>query len=430
MTSQGTKIKTAMNNLNTLPHAHEVDAPMQHAEKSRLVRNIRLLTCCGFLAVILGAIPHQLIAQNMGDTLTWNGSSTSGSSWATATAGSWYDKTTSTGVILNTSGNRDKTYNFLFEGASGTSKVSPTSMVVGGGNNFYANSIIFEQGFNTTNTTSITNGAAGATSIIFGAGNGSTSVSANATTWTLANNAATGNVTFTNGTGALTFKLFTSGNFSVLNAGAITTIGSNITDFDATNKGGITKTGAGSLTLNGTNTYTGSTTVSAGTLALGSAGSIASSSVLKIASGATFDVKAKTGSGFTLNNPLTIDVSASNAGKLDATGVALTYGSALTLNFTSATPLASYNLFAFGSETGAFSSINLTGSFNGAMTENSGVWTVSSNGYDFTFTESTGVLSAATAAIPEPGTSVLLGIVAAFFLHRLSRNRSIASRRN
>jgi autotransporter-associated beta strand protein len=638
------KIQDAMNNPKTLTHPQEVNAPMQREKQKNSERGLcffraglfldlavpvwRAGKCIGLLAVMLGTIPHQLTAQNMGDTLTWNGSSTAGSSWATSTAGSWYDKTTSGGVILNSSGNRDKTYNFLFEGASGTSKVSPASMVVGGGNNFYANSITFEQGFNSTNTTSITNGAAGATSITFGAGNGSTSLSANATAWTLANNATTGNVTFTNGTGALTLKLFTSGNISVLNAGAITAIGSNITDFDATNKGGITKTGAGTLTLNGTNTYTGSTivssgtlsissvanggsnsnlgassnassnlvlgggtlsytgtsgstdrnftlangttstisvgmftaltfgggaaagngsftkagggelaltgasshsgttmvsagtlslrnanalqnstlntgssgssavvvfiaagssdyklgglagsnnlnigansisigsnnadttysavisssgggvtktgsgmltlngtntytgatTVSGGTLALGSAGSIASGSVLGIASGATFDVKAKSG-GFILNNTLTIDVGAANAGKLDATGVVLTYGNALTLNITSSTPLSSYDLFDFVNETGAFSSITLSGSFSGSMTDDSGIWTATRNGYDFTFNEANGVLS--TAAVPEPGTWALLGIAAVFFLHRLSRNRSISPR--
>lgn len=193
--------------------------------------------------------------------------------------------------------------------------------------------------------------------------------------------------------------------------------------------GGLTKVGTGALTLSGANTYTGTTTVNSGTLALGSAGSIASSSVLKIASGATFDVKAKSG-GFTLNNPLTIDVDVANAGKLDATGVALTYGGNLTLNITTATPLSSYNLFVFSSELGTFSSIALTGSFSGNMTNSSGVWTASSNGYDFTFTESNGVLSAATAAIPEPGTWVLVGIAAIFFLYRMRRKDASSSGHN
>ena len=446
MTLQPIKIEVAMNNPKTLNLSDEVDAPVECGKQSIHDRSLcfykarlffklatpilRVGKCVGVLTVMLVAIPHQLTAQNMGDTLTWNGSSTAGSSWATSTAGSWYDKTTSVGVILNSSGNRDKTYNFLFEGASGTSKVAPTSMVVGSGSNFYANSIGFEQGFNSTNTTSITNSAAGATSITFGAGNGSTSVSANATTWTLANNATTGNVTFVNGTGALTLKFFTSGTISVLNSGAITTISSNITDFDASNKGGISKIGSGTLTLNGTNTYTGATSVNSGTLALGSAGSITSGSVLKIASGATFDVKSKTVGGFTLNNPLTIDVGAANAGKLDAAGVALTYGNTLTLNITTSTPLSTYNLFTFTSEAGSFNTITLSGSFSGSMTSGSGVWTATSNGYDFTFNESTGVLAAATAAVPEPGTWVLIGIGAAFSLYRMGRKKSFVRDQN
>ena len=61
------------------------------------------------------------------------------------------------------------------------------------------------------------------------------------------------------------------------------------------------------------------------------------------------------------------------------------------------------------------------------MTNTSGVWTSLSNEFDFTFDESTGVL--ATAAVPEPGTWVLLGIAAAFVLYRLGRKESVTSRR-
>ena len=55
---------------------------------------------------------------------------------------------------------------------------------------------------------------------------------------------------------------------------------------------GLTLLGTGTLTLAGTDTYSGNTTISSGTLALGSAGSINNSPVISIAAGATFDVSA------------------------------------------------------------------------------------------------------------------------------------------
>ncbi len=58
--------------------------------------------------------------------------------------------------------------------------------------------------------------------------------------------------------------------------------------------GSLTKLGLGTLTLPAANTYTGNTTVSAGTLAITGSGSLASSPKISVATGATLDVSGVT----------------------------------------------------------------------------------------------------------------------------------------
>ena len=232
----------------------------------------------------------------------------------------------------------------------------------------------------------------------------------------------------------------------------------------------LTKSGAGTLLLGGANTYTGTTTISAGTLALGSAGTIANSAVINLgtsSSRGTLDLTAKT-SGFTLgsgqtlsgygtvniggaghiltlngtlapgNSPGVVNVTGDltlggsstsnfeiisrNAGApvagtdFDRVAVsgALVFGGTLNINTAGLTGLTngdSFQLFTANAYTSGFSSVVMSGTYTPVFTNNSGVWTGSDLGVNFTFTESNGTLS--IGAIPEPATyAAFFGVLA------------------
>lgn len=139
-----------------------------------------------------------------------------------------------------------------------------------------------------------------------------------------------GNITFTNPSGtAATITSTNSHSIAALVGGnsnsefyatgstGLTLTGSSNTTFSGRLRGNtkLTHSGTGSLTLNGSNTFTGATTITAGTLALGASGSISGTPSIAIASGANFNVSALA-AGFTLGSAKTISGSGTITGKL------------------------------------------------------------------------------------------------------------------
>jgi autotransporter-associated beta strand protein len=218
--------------------------------------------------------------------------------------------------------------------------------------------------------------------------------------------------------------------------------------------GGITKLGNGTLILAANNTYSGTTTVSAGSLIIGASGSVGSSSVLDVASGATLDVSAVTsgfvvgsdqtlrgsgtivgdttiGSGgvlspgnstgtLTFNDNLTLDLNSTSAFQIDGFGagqfdLVQGLGNGQTVTFAGTLNLTFINDFSTEGSVKIFDFENYSGGFNSLNT------TGLAEGYSASFDDGTGLVT----VVPEPSTYALLALAAAGLgAHVVRRRRS------
>jgi autotransporter-associated beta strand protein len=259
-----------------------------------------------------------------------------------------------------------------------------------------------------------------------------------------------GTNTWNTGTGAVTMNASrqVTVNASTMTVGGV--IGESASGF------GLTKAGAGTLALNGANTFTGTTTVKAGTLLLGAAGSIsnalvlgdsvgATSGTLNVTSKASFSQSNVSGNGLlNIGAGKTITVNGLapgfSIGKIDVTGnltlsgssvmelagtggVAgtdhdnstisgiLTYGGLLSIasfgGFNIDGQTATYSLFDFTSQSGTLSGVTVGST---PLSYNSGEnrWTATNGPASYSFSMASGDLS--VVVVPEPGTLALAGV--------------------
>src|ERR1041385_5740946 len=192
----------------------------------------------------------------------------------------------------------------------------------------------------------------------------------------------------------------------------------------------LTKSGTGALTLSGNNTYTGTTTISAGTLKLGAAGDGTNTPLgttaagTSVTGGAALDLN-----GFTLSTSEALTLNGtriSSGGALtnsSATGVS--YSGLITLGSASSVVASAgdINITNTGTITGATFGLTLGGIGNGSLASiigttsgtvtksGTGTWTLSaSNTYTGTTTISAGTLKLGAAG---DGTNTPLGTTAA-----------------
>jgi autotransporter-associated beta strand protein len=296
-----------------------------------------------------------------------------------------------------------------------------------------------------------------------------------------------GNNSYTGGTlvnsGASVIGNTASLTGDIANNGALTFHNGSIGSFDGviSGTGSLAVSGSAAVTLNAASIFTGITEISNGaTLALGASGSLLNSSEIKLgtlqqpgtldltskasyvigagqtlsgsgtvsmASGGTINLNGTVTPGFTspgiqsFNGNALFGNSATTTMVLDggsngttsnssvnATG-SITYAGGLLIQTTSSfwsLPGATYQLSLFSAgvtQSGLLSSINLSGTFSGSFTYNSGTsnWLLKDSGdHYWDFNQANGLL---TVTVPEPSTYALMAIGAGIILITVIRRR-------
>jgi hypothetical protein len=215
--------------------------------------------------------------------------------------------------------------------------------------------------------------------------------------------------------------------------------------------GSLNQLGSGTTILTRSNSYSGSTTVSAGTLLADSSNALGTSMVIvtnsgtlggngtiqgatTIASGGTLAAGSGGVGSLSFNGGLSLESGSTTSFQIHSTndftsinliGSSVTYGGSLVFNLINFTPVSGneftlFNMSGGATESGEFSSVEVGSSY---LTDVNGLWSGSNDGVTYQFNDATGQLS--VQAVPEPSTWALLGLGALGML-MFNRGRKVA----